>query len=187
MLKYDGERCIPEFMANKVKILSAHYTRYNFALMYTRNKRVLDAACGVGFGANMMSDVAKSVTGLDNNAAAVEYANEKYNGVFLRKDLNSEFIDINFDIVVSFETIEHLSNYKEFFKNVKEHSKEFLFSIPVNDKNDFHVNVWSAEEIKALMEAEFGHVDWFSQKGLNINRGFSERAKYLIGYVKIKE
>jgi SAM-dependent methyltransferase len=82
-----------------------HLERYLFA-----GKRVsgfvLDAACGVGYGSFMLSEVAE-VTGMDIEPEAIEYARTHYAGPDYRLgDVQQQ--DGAYDWVVSLETIEHL-------------------------------------------------------------------------------
>lgn len=180
-MKYTGERCIPEHMANKIKIYQYHLRRYEFALMYGRNKKVLDAACGCGFGTNILSDVTKDILGIDNSEEAIDYARSYYSGRFQVVDLEKDFPEEKFDIVISFETIEHLENPEFFLKNVKENSNGLLFSIPVNEDNKFHKKVYSVDDIINLIKEYYDKIDIFSQQGGNIFKGI-RKPKYLIGY-----
>jgi 2-polyprenyl-3-methyl-5-hydroxy-6-metoxy-1,4-benzoquinol methylase len=191
-LKYTGERCIPEKMAKNIKIYQHHLARYNFALMYARDKNVVDAACGCGFGTALMADVAKTVIGLDNSPEAIQYAQEKYaksNVIYKLTELDIEPITSKFsknsvDIVISFETIEHLKQ-PEFFINevAKSGVPEFLFSIPIGAENEFHKQIFTVEQVKSFMNEYFKDITWCSQRGLNIYKG-SDKSKYLIGYAK---
>jgi len=181
-LKFTGERCIPEHMAGRIKTYQHHLNRYSFALMYVRKKVVLDAACGCGFGTNLFYDVASFAFGVDNSQEAINYANYKYNGIFNVCDLDKDFPTRNFDIVVSFETIEHLNNPEFFIDNVKKHSNGFLFSVPIEDPNEFHKHVYTINDIQKLIEKHYNIIDWFSQRGLNITKGINNKSKYLIGY-----
>ena len=184
-LDFTGERCVPERMAGNIKILMNHISRYNFALMYARKKtKVLDASCGSGFGTNMLSDVAGDILGVDVDAPSIDYARHRYNGRFEWYDLNKEFPDEQFNIIVSFETIEHLDNPEFFLDNASKHSKEFLFSVPINHPSKFHKRVFSGvEEVEDLILKYFSKVEWFSQYGLNIVKGF-KKSKYLLGHAK---
>ena len=82
-----------------------HVARYEFAKSRV-NGFVLDAACGVGYGSWLMSDVA-DVVGVDIEPEAIEYAKTHYAGPDYRVG-KVEDIDARYDWVVSFETIEHL-------------------------------------------------------------------------------
>lgn len=106
---WGGERQIGQ---NIEDIEIKHVERYRYAQKYCENKDVLDAACGCGYGSNILSEVAKSVLGVDYSQEAIDYA-QKYWGAknitFNQFDLNSDLTALGrFDVIVSLETIEHL-------------------------------------------------------------------------------
>src|ERR1051325_4300232 len=105
ILTDNGERLLPEMHdANAVM----HWHRYAFAAGLCRGKDVLDIASGEGYGSNLMSGAAKSVTGVDISAEAVAHANAKYNSPTLRFLQGSAaeipLEDASVDVAVSFET-----------------------------------------------------------------------------------
>lgn len=89
-----------------------HRERYRYAQKFCRDKKVLDAACGCGYGAYILSQSAKSVLGVDYSKEAVEFAQKfwsKKNIQYQQFDLNQDLTLLGkFDIIVSLETIEHL-------------------------------------------------------------------------------
>lgn len=92
-----------------------HISRYQFAkekLQVLQCKRVLDAATGVGYGANLLSTVANEIVGVDRDENALKIANQQYrNGRinFIKDDCETmELVGGSFDAIVSFETLEHL-------------------------------------------------------------------------------
>lgn len=109
-LDFTGERMVPG-KADKATELQ-HINRYNFAKELVKDMRVLDVACGEGYGSNMLAETAKEVIGVDISKEAIEQANEKYSKENLSfKVMDAEglsFDDNYFDAIVSFETIEHL-------------------------------------------------------------------------------
>ena len=90
-----------------------HVQRYEYARKYCRDKDVLDAACGCGYGSNLLSDEAKSVLGVDYSQEAIDYAQQFWrakNVTFKRFDLGSDLATLGtFDVIVSLETVEHLN------------------------------------------------------------------------------
>ena len=68
-LKGEGhsERIDPTIVPTGV--LTVHRVRYEFAVPYCRGKRVLDVACGAGYGSDLLAGVARRVTGLDVDSA----------------------------------------------------------------------------------------------------------------------
>ena len=88
-----------------------HIERYRFASPYCVKQRVLDAACGTGYGSNLLAQNALHVTGIDFSEETVNYAQSTYdapNIEFLQSFVElTPFADNHFDRSVSFETIEH--------------------------------------------------------------------------------
>ncbi len=104
------ERMIPE-RAN-ARVFWEHVGRYRFAKEFVRGKRVLDIACGEGYGTAAMAGAgALSVVGVDLSAEVCERARGKY-GIDARQG-DAQAIplkDRSVDLVVSFETIEHVAD-----------------------------------------------------------------------------
>jgi 2-polyprenyl-3-methyl-5-hydroxy-6-metoxy-1,4-benzoquinol methylase len=103
-----------------------HLERYLFA-----GKRVsgfvLDAACGIGYGSFMLSEVAE-VTGIDIEPEAIEYAKTHYAGPDYKVG-NVHSIYGSFDWVVSLETIEHVKS-PETALNAFRDSDNLIISTP---------------------------------------------------------
>ena len=175
-LEFTGERFTPECVR---EIWYEHFHRYAFAGELVAGKRVLDAACGEGYGAAYLAGKARSVTGVDISNAAIVHACSRYpaeNLEFLKADCCAlPFEDGEFDCIVSFETLEHLENQagllKE-FRRVLDPVGFLLISSP--DKavysdgqqhdNEFHVRELYRDEFLALIEKEFPHQRLFKQK-----------------------
>jgi SAM-dependent methyltransferase len=102
------ERMVPE--EAHARIFWEHIARYRFAKDFVRGKRVLDIACGEGYGAAALAKAgAASVAGVDVSREACEYAQRKY-GLDARPG-DAQAIPLpnqSVDLVVSFETIEHV-------------------------------------------------------------------------------
>jgi SAM-dependent methyltransferase len=99
-----------------------HLERYEFAKRLVSGKRVLDIACGVGYGSRMLIEGgASSVVGCDISRDNVEYAVRTYgcDGLkFIEKDARRPIDEGGFDVIVCFETIEHVDNYKAVLLNL---------------------------------------------------------------------
>lgn len=92
-----------------------HLDRYHFTSSFVANKRVLDIACGTGFGSKIIADAgASSVLGVDISAESIAYATTHHSGLgitYLCASADSLLLqDAQFDVAVSFETIEHLED-----------------------------------------------------------------------------
>ncbi len=147
-----------------------HTARYVFALPYIENKSVLDIACGTGYGLGFLKGKAKSLTGVDVDIeAAREARNEcdEKSAVLLGDGLNLPFIDESFDVITSFETLEHLHDRPQFLAELKRvlrtdgvlllSTPNAHYTNPVNGKpsNPFHVFEYKPEELRAELENYF--------------------------------
>src|SRR4051794_25160393 len=114
MLDNTGERMVPE--ASNGGTFWEHIERYRFSLPYVRGKRVLDIACGEGYGsAALLKGGAKAVTGVDVAEEACAHAREKYGvNAIVGSAEAIPLPDASVDVVVSFETIEHVPNMNAF-------------------------------------------------------------------------
>ena len=93
--------------------ISKHLIRYNFANMFIKeNSEVLDAACGVGYGTNILSTKSKNIIGIDHSKTAIKFAKKNYKNKKI-KFFESDIINFNykkkFDTIVSLETLEHIN------------------------------------------------------------------------------
>jgi SAM-dependent methyltransferase len=107
-----GERFDPVLLPMKHWrfVDKCHVPRYEFAKKFIdKNDSVIDIACGTGYGTFMLSEVSKSITGIDLSDNAINYARKNNKGKNIEycvSDLCK--CDKRADIVVSFETIEHI-------------------------------------------------------------------------------
>ena len=171
--EFSLERVLPN--DDKTKFLfQEHSLRYLFASQFVKSKTVLDAACGTGYGASIMLDAgAKKVVGIDNSSEAIEYCKKNYkknNLEFKTEDCEKTNLDDIFDVVVSFETIEHLKNQDSFVSEVKRVLKNdgiFIVSTPNKETypsgNPYHFNEFTELEFKTFLGKYFSNVIIFYQ------------------------
>lgn len=172
-LPFTWERLIPKQVADdpaSLKLYEIHFRRYETAAPYVRRKRVLDIACGAGYGSQMLSLAgASAVVGVDICPQTVDYAKKHYqtsNLEFICADAEQFEWSEPFDLVVSFETIEHLGKPAKFLDRI--HSLlvpggEFLFSVPLGETRHldrYHLHAFSQEEVFDLLEKAGFSVDW---------------------------
>jgi 2-polyprenyl-3-methyl-5-hydroxy-6-metoxy-1,4-benzoquinol methylase len=115
-MDYTGERMIPD-KADEVTFWE-HIYRYRFAKGFVKGKAVLDVACGEGYGSKaLLAAGAMTVIGIDISAEATNHARLTH-GIDARvADASATGLDSeSIDVVVSFETIEHLADPDSFLK-----------------------------------------------------------------------
>ncbi|WP_162291212.1 glycosyltransferase [Pseudodesulfovibrio profundus] len=155
-----------------------HIHRYMFAALHVEGKKVLDVASGEGYGSHILSQVAESVAGVDIDTASVQAAREKYqagNLSFVEADCKAmPFEDSRFDVVVSFETIEHIVECESFVAEVKRVLCDdglFICSSPNKEEygkniphpNEFHLRELTQDEFVSLIDDEFNHTKVLGQ------------------------
>ena len=77
-LTFTGERFVPGVGG---EIVYEHVHRYAFARRYADGKRVLDAACGEGYGSALLATVAREVTGVDIDEPTIAHARQTYQAI----------------------------------------------------------------------------------------------------------
>ncbi|BAU26503.1 GT2 family glycosyltransferase [Aneurinibacillus soli] len=178
-MKFTGERFIPDMLDNH-ELEVEHMQRYMSVLPVIKDKVVLDAACGEGYGSSMMAEYADRVYGIDSSEEVIEHATSKYSrGNLFFQTASIEAIplaDNSVDVVVSFETIEHVKQdiQHTFLTEVKRVLKEdgvFIISTPdkrvYSDipgyKNEFHVREFYQDEFESFLKRYFPVVDLYYQ------------------------
>ncbi|MCL0094966.1 class I SAM-dependent methyltransferase [Dehalococcoidia bacterium] len=163
-----------------------HINRYIFASRFVRDKVVLDVACGAGTGSKyLVSKGAKKVVGVDISEDAIREAkiwNERGNGAqFVLSDAESlPFLSHSFDVVISFETIEHLKEPERFLFECKRVIKKggiFICSTPNKrittpifrkPSNPYHVKEFYPKEFCDLVGSYFADTVAYGQCILNL-------------------
>jgi len=150
-------------------IYNEHLIRYEIAKQFVKDKKVIDIACGSGYGSFILAKAgAEKVIGADVDAKAVDNANKKYknnNIKFVVDDAENIKQDDNaFDILVSFETIEHLQNPNKFLSEAKRVVKQdglAIISTPnkkvSKEKNPFHIKEFDYSEFKDIIKKYFNY------------------------------
>ncbi len=172
-LDFKGERVVLGKVEPELEL--EHLARYRLAGQFVHDAAVLDFGCGTGYGADILKRAgARRVVGSDQSTQAVLYAQDNYAGPsvhFCATDCErSAFADDCFDVVVSFELIEHLENYNAFVRDVRRILKptgRFIVSTPnkrtytdesQTEPNSFHVHEFYLDELRALLSRQFGAV-----------------------------
>ena len=181
-MKLTGEYFIPNQSSKRIQ--DDHLSRYYFATKYVDNKIVLDCACGTGYGTKILSAKAKAVTALDISSEVIDYAKYHYaakNITYSIKDINYLKGSSYYDIIVSFETIEHIKDYHRLltnFYNLLKTGGLLIISSPnrkslslgkrsLTDKpqNKYHHQEFTINELKnILIDIGFKISDVFGQR-----------------------
>lgn len=174
-----GERLCSEIV-NDITI--EHLHRYSFSKKFINGKIVLDVACGEGYGAYHIADQAKFTFGIDIDSETIELAQKKYSRNNLKYYCCSveklPLDDESIDVILSFETIEHVSNINKMideFKRVLKPSGLLILSTPDkkhysderNYKNPYHLKEFYLKEFQKFMCAHFTYNCFCVQKVIN--------------------
>lgn len=189
-IKFTGERMLnhPESLLYQVSM-----ERYKFAAKFSENKAVLDIACGSGHGSDFLAKKARSVLGVDIDSPTIAYCQQNYsrrNLEFLKitaDEKKNDFIN-KFDLIVSFETIEHVRNYSNFLENLKSYlnnSGKLILSTPNNFKkisppeNKFHIQEFDILEMHEILKKIFParRIHIFGQIATNQKRWNQKKSK----------
>ncbi len=165
VLQDTGERMVPDFHGRTI-MYAEHMTRYIAAQDLSKGKVVLDIAAGSGYGTNLLAQKAKKAYGVDVSPDAIKYAKENYgakNIEFLVGDAEEiPLPDKSVDLVISFETIEHVKNYEKFLKEISRVLKEdgiAIISTPNDEEftegNHFHLHEFKYKELTGLLKKYF--------------------------------
>jgi SAM-dependent methyltransferase len=163
MLKATGERLIPDEQQEEL-VYAEHLARYSLAARFASGRRILDAGSGEGYGAALLRRAgASSVVGIDIHEEAVNHARDRYGLEILQGDIGAlPFPDSSFDLIVCFETIEHVpdgSRALSEFRRVLAEDGLLIISTPNPDEylveNEFHECEYTPAEFDHLLAEEF--------------------------------
>lgn len=183
-MKPSGERYMPD--QREVQMALEHWHRYLFAESRCVGSVVLDVACGAGYGTALIARSAERAIGFDKDSCTVDYARLHYESPaceFMVGDARDmPFLDDTFDVVVSFETIEHLpeEDHEKFLEQVKrvlDPNGIFILSTPnrqvynlsKKQENKFHKKEYDLEELVASLEVKFSHIEVLGLRALMLS------------------
>ena len=170
-MEFTGERAIPG--QTDPDLMNEHWARYAFAEALVGSKRVLDAGCGVGYGAARLAEVAAEVVALDQardplTAGGKQYSHPRLR--FVQGDCTRfPFADSSLDAVVAFEVIEHLDDWQALISEsarVLAPHGQLLVSTPNRiysqesrqEPNLFHVHEFEYSEFESELGKFFPHI-----------------------------
>ncbi|MFH1822835.1 MAG: class I SAM-dependent methyltransferase [Patescibacteria group bacterium] len=130
----------------------SHFRRYEFARDYITADSVCgDFACGTGYGSMMLAEKSKKVIGVDLNSEVIKKIKERYintnNVEFVCSNLLDLQYSLEFDTIISFETIEHLMEddiikLLKIFNKASKPDGNLIFSTPyMQERSENAINL----------------------------------------------
>jgi 2-polyprenyl-3-methyl-5-hydroxy-6-metoxy-1,4-benzoquinol methylase len=171
-LELTGERTLPD-VPEENYWFRRHLVVYEWIAVRVAGKRVIDMACGEGYGSDVLARAARSVVGVDANPEAHEHARRRYVRPNLRfeRDLVESFSE-RCDAVVFLQTIEHVEDpgaILEHFRSMLEPGGVAYVSTPnvltlappgaEKSENPWHLREYRCEEFRELCAAHFTQVE----------------------------
>jgi 2-polyprenyl-3-methyl-5-hydroxy-6-metoxy-1,4-benzoquinol methylase len=171
-LPLTGERTLPD-VPEENYWYRRHLVVYEWIAGQVGGLRVVDMACGEGYGSNVLAGTAASVVGVDANPEAHEHARLRYVRPNLRfeRDLVESFAEPS-DAVVFLQTIEHVQDagaILDHFRSMLAPGGRAFVSTPnlltlappgaEKSDNPWHVREYRAAEFRELCEAHFPRVE----------------------------
>ncbi len=167
---WTGERLVTQLRG---PIVIEHLHRYAMAVELAAGKKVLDIACGEGYGTKLLARRAEHVLGVDIDKAVIKHAKAKYPAANCEFKAGSAVkipvADHSIDLAVSFETIEHVEDYKPFLAELKRCLKPdgvLIISSPDKEPynkqnpelNHFHIHEMSHAEFTGQLQGQFKNI-----------------------------
>lgn len=157
--------------------------------------KIVDVGCGSGVGANILSQEADFVWGIDKNEGSIRFAKECFtrvkNHIYYSSQVTFDVVDIiqdtrefaQFDQVVAIEIIEHINDYRTFLQKIKRFEKtgkgavdptEYFISTPNRNnkyisnhgpRNKYHVREWTSNEFYNVLREFFSEIIFYDSNG----------------------
>jgi 2-polyprenyl-3-methyl-5-hydroxy-6-metoxy-1,4-benzoquinol methylase len=204
-MQFTGERVIPDETQIRPLYLE-HFARYMYAAQFASGQKVLDLGCGTGYGAAYLAlHKADQVVGVDVSAEAIQYACCHYQVQNLSYAVNDclalSLKDQSFDVIVSFEVIEHIDAWQSYLLEAKRLLKPggYLVGSTPNKRlyspnteishNPFHVREYFLTDLREVLSKYFRDVWILGQSSL---QGFliseNQSLRYLAqGHTLVKD
>jgi SAM-dependent methyltransferase len=171
-LQLTGERTLPD-VPEENYWFRRHLAVYEWIAARARGRRIVDLACGEGYGSAVLARTARSVVGVDANPEAFEHARAKYTGPNVRFERNMvELWTGDVDCVVFLQTIEHVPDPDGVLEHVRAlvgpggvayvSTPNVLTLAPRGAErsgNPWHLREYRPEEYRALCERHFARVE----------------------------
>lgn len=182
------ERLVPELAQDTVEYFD-HLRRYLLAQSYVQGKRVLDIACGTGYGSDILAKGgARHVLSFDLSAEALRYARQRWQASYFSQAdaLQLPLAEHSLDVIVSFETLEHLPDPQAFLAEARRvlvpqgililSTPNRLAASPNSDSpySPYHAFEPTLAELQALLTRAGVHIQHI------YGMGYSEQARALV-------
>jgi SAM-dependent methyltransferase len=169
-LALDGERTLPD-VPEENYWFRRHLVVYEWIAARVGGRRVVDLACGEGYGSALLAEHAASVVGVDANPEAFEHAVAKYPQVTFERNMVERWSG-DVDCVVFLQTIEHVPDPDGVLEHIREligpdgvafvSTPNVLTLAPKGAErsgNPWHVREYRPQEYRELCERHFARVD----------------------------
>jgi len=169
-LHLTGERTLPD-VPEENYWYRRHLVVYEWIAQRVHGRKVVDLACGEGYGSAVLATTARSVMGVDANLEAFEHARAKYPQVAFERNM-IELWHGDVDCVVFLQTVEHIQDPDAMLEHIKElispggvayvSTPNVLTLAPKGEArsgNPWHVREYRPDEYRELCERHFAQVD----------------------------
>ncbi|HLY62734.1 MAG TPA: methyltransferase domain-containing protein [Terriglobia bacterium] len=175
-LPWTGERVVPG--KTPALLVLEHIVRYRFAARLVEGGRVLDVACGTGYGSSILAEKAMSVVGIDYSFETIRYARKNYSSPNLNFSVGDcrslPFQNESFGVAVMYEAIEHIAEQEQCLAEIRrilDPRGILILSTPntarptkvIEEDNPFHSKELTEREFTDLLGRHFPQVQLLNQ------------------------
>ncbi len=178
ILKKTGERVVPEKIRTKEEYLQV--LRHTYPYTYVKGEisgesNVLEVGFGEGYGTNLLSQTCRHIVGIDIDEKVVNYAQKKYGAESCEFKYydghNIPFPDNFFDVVISFQVIEHVADdagfISELHRVLKKGGKLYITTPNKTTRlkpgqkpwNRYHIREYYPVELETVLRRKFDDVN----------------------------